>query len=146
MYEIERGHHFQQLMMHAHELKELRYKNLSGNTLYPTFFKKNPFRFLRAPVYDTAKDHQFQQLLMHAHELKALMGPVYGVERDSKYVPGDLALNNRTKFKITFDFLPFAETQRVEGQLATTAPVYRGVDAKNQVLSHFQQDNGDIFL
>jgi len=40
VYEIERDHHFQQIMVHAQELK-----NLSG------------------PVYDVEKDHSFRDLV-----------------------------------------------------------------------------------
>lgn len=40
VYEIERDHHFQQIMVHAQELK-----NLSG------------------PVYDVEKDHNFRDLV-----------------------------------------------------------------------------------
>ena len=47
VYEMERNHHFQQLMIHAQDLKKLS-----------------------APVYDVEKDHHFQDLITHAYELK----------------------------------------------------------------------------
>ena len=65
IYDIDRDHHFQQLMVHAQELKNLR-----------------------GPVYNVEKDHHFRNLIMNAYELKQLMGPVYSEGGGThKYMP-----------------------------------------------------------
>ncbi len=67
----------------------------------------------RGPVYPVDKNHHFTKEQTLAYPQKNLVGPVLGLpERDSKFVP---------------------ESKKVEGALATTGPVYRGVEAKNKV-------------
>ena len=81
VYDVDRNHHFEQLMVHAQELK-----NLEG------------------PVYDIDRKHQFQELITHAYELKNLQGPVLMADGANKYVPDkpvheDLPELNRPVFQ-----------------------------------------------
>ena len=86
----------------------------------------------------------FFKIVQHAHKLKNLMHPVYGLEageEGSKYVPEveprweglgtgaeDVLVDGIVLLKKNNYFL-----FRKPGELAVTAPVYRGVEAHSQV-------------
>jgi len=106
---------FKAVIMHAEAIRTLQgpvYETDRNHHFLQLAHHAHNLKDLKAPVYDVDKQHNFDQIVKHAYNLKNLMGPVYDVDNENcKYVP---------------------ELAKVPGQLATTAPVYRGVEAKNQ--------------